>query len=111
GTNHVITKVAHGFSNGQDVVPWCFSGHDTQTGSRFRGFSHSMGKTLYVEVLSADTFRLHRNSGLTNALSLLTANFPNAGTTGTATYAANVTASGTYAQTSVSKTVPERNHG
>lgn len=111
GTNHVITKVAHGFTNGQDVVPWCFSGHDTITASRFRGMAHSMGKTLYVEVLSDDTFRLHRNSGLTNPLSLLTANFPTAGTSGTVTYASNVTASGTYAQTSVSKTVSERNHG
>lgn len=111
GTNHIITKVGHGFTNGQDVVPWCFSGHDTANGSRFRGFSHSMGKTLYVEVLSADTFRLHRNSGLTNPLSLLTANFPTGGTSGTATYASNVTASGTYVQTTTTKTVRERNHG
>ena len=111
GENHVITITGHGFSNGQDIVPWCFSGHDGQTSGRFYGFPHSMGKTLYVEVLSADTFRLHRTSGLTLPLNLLTANFPWAGTSGSVTYASSVATTATYAQTSTVKTVNERNHG
>jgi hypothetical protein len=111
GTNHVITVQGHGLINGQDVVPWCFSGHDGQTSGRFYGFPHSMGKTLYVEVLSADTYRLHRNSGLTLPLNLRTANFPTAGTSGSVTYASNVLATGTYSQTAVTKTVQERGHG
>jgi hypothetical protein len=111
GTDHVITVQGHGLINGQDVVPWCFSGHDGQTSGRFYGFPHSMGKTLYVEVLSPDTYRLHRNSGLTLPLNLRTANFPTAGTSGSVTYASNVSATGAYAQTAVTKTVQERGQG
>ena len=52
----VFTAVAHGFSNGMLVS---LSGLDGSAASL-------NGQTLYVKVLTADTFELHYNSGLTN---------------------------------------------
>ena len=84
--DHIITIASHGFTNGQPVTNWVFTGHDTLNQSNSRGMPHSMGNTLFVEVLTPNTFRLHRNSGLSNPLKLLSANAPTAGTTGSMTY-------------------------
>lgn len=91
--DHIITLPAHGFTNGQPVTNWVFSGHDTLNQSNSRGMPHSMGNTLFVEVLSTDTLRLHRNSGLSNALRLFSANAPTAGTSSTMTYGASIAGS------------------
>ena len=114
GTDHLFTVPNHGFVNGQDIVPWVFSGHDTQSGSRFFGFPHSMGMTLYVNVVDANTFKLHTGSSMTtaNRLRLHTSNFPSFGTTGTFTYTVpTVVSDVAYSSVVQSYTITQDAHG